>query len=161
MSSHERSWVLMSTYGHSWTMRSMLPWCHECSQILSSTNRSTAPCSWVLRIAHDCLWALKSVHEQSLVLMCVHGAMALCSLLMHVHGCTHKHSWEPIKQPSALMSMGPWCNENSWAPMNIYEHEAMAQWAIISSHVITAPYPIVLMSAHKCPGMFMGAYGCS
>ena len=122
-------------------------------------------CSWMLLSSHECCWC--------------HRAM-----LMSAQGCfwgfmnAYKHSWV---WPHVVMSTneGPWpllsTNEHLKATMSHQKHDAMAQTAFMSvdkhswelhygghtTHSAFAPYLTVLMSAHGCSGLLMGALECS
>ena len=152
----------MSTPEHSWAVmgikEQLRVCCSECSWVLTLPQRHAHECTWL--IAYDWIWVLKSAHDRSLVLMIVLGIMAPCScVFMTAHG----HSevlMSTYEQPWALMSIAPWCQENSRAPrafmsMVPWHHEH--SWGVILSRHHTHQCFLVLGSAQEYSGVFMGA----
>ena len=154
MSSHGRSWALISAHELSNALMSMLQWHHECSWVLMSAHSPMAPCSLMLLSSNEC-------------------SLLHCAKLLGVHGClrvimsNHERSWAPIsthKQSKAAISDPDyqWANEHSWAAINMaawsnehsgelkssLEHWAMKQWELFT-HERTWCHSTILMSALK------------
>ena len=152
-STHDLSWMLMSSRKHSCVLMSTLEhtwvWCHgamsahECWWALIASWRHAHDCSCALIIAHCSMvpssWVLMAAHECSMVIRNTHGCSWLVLsmhewywVLMSAHDC----SLAALMRSNKLGSLEQWAlmraQEQSWA----WHHGAMGthqhSWALIA-----------------------------
>ena len=143
MSSHKHSCVLMSTNKHSWVWcygamnahecwwALIASWRHayDCSCALMSSHCSMVPSSWLFMVAHECSMVIRNTQSCSWLLMSAHeGLWGLIS----AHDC----SLAALMRSHELGTMEQWAlmraQEQTWA----WCHEAMSinqhSWALMA-----------------------------
>ena len=146
----------------------MLPWCYEhscswvlksaeeCSQVLTSAHRASAPFSIVLMSFEECSWPLNSAYVSS---------------WRHDHECwrllmnTHEHSWALQALISTLQYSYYW----AWCQCTVSTRQHLVSirqhsLPLKSAHSTMATYFQLILSvqnAHECSRLLLSAHDCS
>ena len=126
----------------------------ECSQVLTSAHRASAPCSIVLMRTNECslvLLVLMSTHEQPSTLMI---------MAPWTHISTIKRSWALFSAHKHYWAWGR-CTvstrQHLWTFFSTHEDS----WALKSAHSTMATYSQLILRVQKCSWVLKTAPKCS
>ena len=128
----------------------------ECSQVLTSAHRASAPCSIVLMRTNECslvLLVLMSTHEQPSTLMI---------MAPWTHISTIKRSWALFNAHKHYWAWG----QSRWALVSTCEHSSALMRTHEHSRVLIAPWQHTLnwslesKNAPECSRLLLIAHDC-